>query len=306
MLVGDLFINEDDEIIIPDKLWENYNLMYEERYNAKIVNYELFDKDLKGFNIKALDEVIKNSKKEKIILLFNFPNNPTGYTPTLKETELIVETVVKYAEKGKKILVVCDDAYYGLLYEDELLKGSIFSKFTGIHKNIAAVKIDGFSKEDYAWGFRIGFISFSDYEHNEAAYKVLEQKTAACIRSAISNCSLPAQSMFLNLYGNEEYSKEKLQKFEILKQRAKKVCEVVYDKKYSDCWEVYPYNSGYFMCIKPKGADAESIRVHALKNYGVGTIALGNDVRIAFSSVELNQIEDLFEILAQTIRELKK
>ena len=85
-----------------------------------------------------------------------------------------------------------------------------------------------------------------------------------------------------------------------------KVKEIVYDKKYEDCWDVYPFNSGYFMCLKLKGVVAEELRVYALKQYGVGTIVLGDDLRVAFSSVEFEQLEDLYDILAKCVRELRK
>ena len=67
-LVGDLFVDENDEIIIPDKLWENYNLILEERYKGKVVNYSLFNNSLTGFDVSALDNAIASSKKDKIIL----------------------------------------------------------------------------------------------------------------------------------------------------------------------------------------------------------------------------------------------
>lgn len=153
---------------------------------------------------------------------------------------------------------------------------------------------------------RIGFITFSDFYKNADAYAVLEKKTTACIRTSISNCSLLSQSIFLDIMGGGEvYVKEKIEKFEILKKRANKVKEIVYKDKYKDLWEVYPFNSGYFMCIKPKGTTAEKVRASALEKYGVGTIALGEDLRIAFSSVEYEELDDLFEIIAGVIRELK-
>jgi aspartate/methionine/tyrosine aminotransferase len=306
MLAGDLFVDEGDEIIIPDKLWGNYRLMFEVRYKGKIVTFPFFNSTLSGFDTDSLDEAISKSTKEKIILVLNFPNNPTGYTPTENEANEIVKIVSKHAEKGKKILVISDDAYYGLFYEDELIKGSIFSKLVGVHPNIACIKLDGFTKEYYVWGFRIGFITFGDYYQNQEAYKALEAKTAGAIRCSISNCSNTKQSILLALKDNNEYMQERQEKFDILKERANKVKQVVYDKKYSDCWDVYPFNSGYFMCLKVKGVDANELRIHALQKYGVGTISIGKtDLRVAFSCVDVEQIEDIFEIIAKSIREMK-
>ena len=306
MLAGDLFVDEGDEIIMPDKLWGNYRLIFEVRYKALIKTFPFYNSTLTGFNLSALDDIINQSNKEKIIILLNFPNNPTGYTPKEKEADEIVKIVLKYAEKGKKVLVISDDAYYGLFYEDELIKGSIFSKFVKAHPNIAAVKLDGFTKEYYVWGFRIGFITYGDYYQNKDVYKALEDKTAGAIRCSISNCSNTKQSILLALKDNKEYINEREEKFEILKNRANKVKEIVYDKKYQDCWEVYPFNSGYFMCLKLKGVDANELRLHALHKHGVGTISIGKtDLRVAFSCVDIEQLEDVFELIAISVRELK-
>jgi len=53
-LVGSLFVNPGDEIIIPDKMWENYNLIYENNFKAKFVKFNIFDKY--NFNISGLKE----------------------------------------------------------------------------------------------------------------------------------------------------------------------------------------------------------------------------------------------------------
>ncbi len=69
---------------------------------------------------------------------------------------------------------------------------------------------------------------------------------------------------------------------------------------------MYPFNAGYFMCIRVKGVSAEKLRVHLLEKYGAGVIAMGaSDVRIAFSCLEIEQIEPLFDCIAQAISELR-
>lgn len=306
MLVGDLFVNAGDDIYIPDKLWGNYKLIYQVRYKANIINYDFFDDSLKGFNLDSLKEALNNSKKEKIVLLFNFPNNPTGYTPREEEADAIKEIVLDFANRGKKILVVADDAYFGLSFEDNLLEGSIFSKFTEAHPNIVAVKLDGFTKELFVWGFRIGFITFADHSQNKNVYEIMEKKTAAAIRCSISNCSHPAQSICLKLLSEDGFKKEKEEKFKELKRRAEKVKEIVHNEKFKKLWDVYPFNSGYFMCLRLKGVDSNKVREHALKEHGIGTIAIGeSDLRIAFSSVSIEKIDKLFDLLARSIKEVK-
>ena len=72
-----------------------------------------------------------------------------------------------------------------------------------------------------------------------------------------------------------------------------------------ESWNVYPFNSGYFMCLELKGVDAERLRVHLLDEYGIGLIATSaTDVRVAFSCLELEQIQPLFETVHRAVQEL--
>jgi hypothetical protein len=60
------------------------------------------------------------------------------------------------------------------------------------------------------------------------------------------------------------------------------------------------------MLVEVKGVDAEKLRVHLLEQHGVGLIATSaTDIRVAFSCLEVEQIEPLFEALHQAIQELR-
>ena len=99
---------------------------------------------------------------------------------------------------------------------------------------------------------------------------------------------------------------EKKAKFDILKDRAKRVKAVSTDPKYAAAWEVYPFNSGYFMCNRLKTVDAEALRVYLLDRYGVGLISLGaSNLRIAFSCMEADDVEKLFDTIHNGIQELE-
>ena len=84
-----------------------------------------------------------------------------------------------------------------------------------------------------------------------------------------------------------------------------KVKEVLENPEYREAWDVYPFNSGYFMCIKLKTVEAEKLRVHLLDTYGIGLISLGQtDLRIAFSCVEHTDIEELFKTIFKAVKDL--
>lgn len=52
-----------------------------------------------------------------------------------------------------------------------------FGKLANIHPRVLTVKIDGATKEEFVWGFRVGFITFA---HEDAAVlHALEQKHLA-------------------------------------------------------------------------------------------------------------------------------
>ncbi|WP_019119482.1 aminotransferase class I/II-fold pyridoxal phosphate-dependent enzyme [Brevibacillus massiliensis] len=302
-IVADLFAGPGDSVIIPDKNWENYEITFGVRRGAEIVNYPLYNADNK-FNAEGLrDAILAQKEKGKAIVILNFPNNPTGYTPLVEEGKQIVAAIKAGAEAGINVVAVTDDAYFGLFFEDSLHE-SLFGALSDLHPRVLAVKVDGATKEEYVWGFRVGFITYAG--QSDAFLAALEQKTMGMIRSTISSGPHPSQTFVLHALNAPEFNAQKQEKFSIMKRRANRVKELLDSGKYDGAWEYYPFNSGYFMCLKLKTVDAESLRVHLLNEYGVGTIALGEtDLRVAFSCIEEEQIDDLFELIYRGVKDLE-
>ena len=301
--VADMFLNAGDPIIIPDMFWGNYTLIFEGRNRASIIKFDFFN-DEGRINLAQLDTAIANLQGDKFAVILNFPNNPTGYSPSVKESEEIVSLLEKWADNGKKILAITDDAYFGLFYEDETLKESLFGTFADLHENILAVKVDGATKENFAWGFRLGFLTYASKGLNGEQLDALTQKTMGAIRASISNSSKMAQTLVLNSLPADTYWKEKEEGFKILKARYLKVKEVVASFGSDSPLKPLPFNSGYFMTFRYKG-NSEKLRIHLLDKYGVGTISIQERyLRIAFSSVELDDIEELYTIINKAAQEV--
>lgn len=309
-VVGDLFVGENDRILLPDQLWGNYRLTYEVRLGAEIATFPFYQGN--GFHTEAFAKAVAENSagRDKLIVLLNFPNNPTGYMPTPAEGRAIADTLAAQAAKGTKIVVITDDAYFGLFYHlgAESMTESLFGMLTGRHPNLLAVKLDGATKELFAWGLRCGFVTFGpgDPASAEVVCEVLDAKTRGAIRGALSNSPMLSQTLVEKALDTSSIADERKEKAETLRARAAKVYEVVNQPKYRDSFEAYPFNSGYFMCVKVKGVDAEKLRVHLLDAHQTGLIATSpSDIRVAFSCLELEQVEPLFETLDQAIRELK-
>ena len=309
-VTADMWIEEGDVIILPDKIWGNYILIFTVLHGAEIKQYPLFTSE-GGFNLSAFEARLRKEarNREKVVVLLNFPNNPTGYTPTVSEAQRIVEIVVDLAEEGKNVLAITDDAYFGLFYDAHSIKESLFSLFAGTHQRIMAIKLDAATKENYVWGLRVGFITYGTVlkDNPKAAYDALEKKTAGAVRGTISNSPHLSQSIILGSLNSETYKTEKEEKFRTMRNRATRVREALANEKYRDAWDVYPFNSGYFMCLRLKTVNSEELRLHLLNKYGVGVISLGEtDIRVAFSCVEEDNIPELFDIIFQGIKDLER
>ncbi len=306
-LVGDLFLDRGDVVLLPDQMWENYRLIFGVRRGAELREYPFFrgcGLDLDAFR-KALGAVC--AERGKAVVLLNFPNNPTGYTPTEAEGTALAEALTAAARAGANVVAVCDDAYYGLFFDDEAMRQSLFARLAGAHPRLLAVKADAATKEAYVWGLRVGFLTFSSAgaAAGSPLYDALEKKTAAAIRGVISNSSQLSQKIVLEALRHPAFRDQRAAKAEVLRVRAMKVKEVLADPRYAEAWTPYPFNSGYFMCVRLHRVRAEQLRVHLLKSYGVGTIATGEwDLRIAFSSLEAGQIRDFFDVLLQGWKDL--
>lgn len=292
-MAGYMFVDKEDTVVIPDLFWENYSLIFENACGGKVETFPLFKNgrfNTEGFAAK-LDSIEK-----KIILLLNFPNNPTGYTPLTDEIDEIVNVISAQAEKGKKVVVLIDDAYFGLVYEENVFKESIFTRLAALDENVLAVKLDGPTKEDYVWGFRVGFISYGVKNGTAELYEALENKTAGAIRGNISNISNLTQSLLQKVYTSENYTQDKINKYNTLKGRYQEIRKTLTNTKYKEYFEALPFNSGYFMCIQVKnGINAEEIRKILLEKYDTGVIVFGNLIRLAFSAVPQSRIAPLIE-----------
>jgi len=308
-ILSDMWIDKNDVIILPDMIWGNYTMTFCVRNSGRIVNYQAYDEQLTRFNVDSFEEVIREQARlnDKIITVLNFPHNPTGYSLTVSEAERVANILIDVAQQGTNVVVACDDAYFGLFFETETNKESIFSRLCNADKRIVALKLDGATKEDYVWGFRTGFVTYGIFGDNDTVLEALEKKTAGCIRGNISNSSHLSQTILLKSMADENYDVYKNEKFELLKKRASKMKEVLKNPKFKDAFDVYPFNSGYFMCIRLKDVDAETLRLHLLDNYGTGLISLGEkNIRVAFSCLEESDVEILFDIILSGIFDLRK
>jgi aspartate/methionine/tyrosine aminotransferase len=303
-LIADLFVDAGDTVVMPEPFWGNYNLIFSVRRRAHIKTFYLFD-CRGGLDLDSLERALGRAGRGKVILLLNFPNNPTGYSVRREEADRLHELLAKAAAGGLRLLLVLDDAYFGLFYEQGSYTQSIFARAADLHENILAVKVDGATKENLAWGLRLGFVTFASSSLGQEHYAALEQKLMGALRSSVSSSSRLSQSLLLRAMKSPDYLGQKRQVFDLLKQRYLRSRELL--ASLQGPLDVLPFNSGYFLCFRTGPDEAEPLRRVLLSEHGIGTISLRDCyLRVAYSSVDEEELEELYCRIMQAAAGLRR
>ncbi|MDR1986529.1 MAG: aminotransferase class I/II-fold pyridoxal phosphate-dependent enzyme [Treponema sp.] len=303
--MADLFVGEGNSILLSSPCWDNYELIFQERRRGALQEIPFFGSP-GGLDMSALKNALERAAQTGTVrLIFNFPNNPSGYSPTIAEAEALLACIRDVAQAGADVLALCDDAYFGLFYEADCMKESLFSGLAQAHERILAIKIDGPTKEDYVWGFRMGFITFGSQGLQENHYEGLVKKLMGAIRSSVSCANTPAQYLLLKSLEDERTSAEKEQYHTLLQRRYQQVKQFLDEHPaHPRLWPL-PFNSGYFMSFRCMGISAEALRQELLAKHGIGTISFGETyLRVAFASIEEEQIPEVYQVIYDAARDL--
>lgn len=305
-----MFLSPGSSVICHDRHWENYDLLFTGCQGVNVDTIPLFDGEC--LNCEALaSEVAKRSTAGKpVVVVLNFPNNPTGYMPSKEEGVKLKEAIIEAAGSAKsKIVLIFDDAYEGYVYEDDAAPISLFGHFIGAHPNIIPIKCDGATKEFLLYGGRTAAVTFGLHPEWGEPAKVeaeLENKMKSLIRGSISNCNHAMQkAVEVALQNPETIDKERKTIIDILGDRYK-VLKTELNKANLGDSIPDPYNSGFFCSLNVKIPAAE-LADKLLKEYKVGIIPTTNEelginsIRIAFCSVEVEEIPVLVERISACI-----
>ncbi|MDR3334288.1 MAG: aminotransferase class I/II-fold pyridoxal phosphate-dependent enzyme [Treponema sp.] len=296
---ADLFLGAGTSIITSDPCWDNYELIFQERRGATVRAVPFFG-SRPGLDVAAIEQAMV-AQTGAVRIILNFPNNPAGYSPTGAEADALINRIRTIAEGGADVLVLCDDAYFGLFYEADIQRESLFSRLSSLHERVLAVKIDGPTKEDYAWGLRMGFITLGCKGLGPEHYEALVKKLMGAIRSSVSCTNTPAQYLMLKTEEDERTLAEKERYYALLKKRYQVVKQVVAEHGDHPVLQPLPFNSGYFMSFRCIGIKAGALRQELLAKHGIGTIAFGDTyLRVAFASIDEEQIPGIYQTIYDT------
>ncbi len=295
--VADLFTDENETLLLADLFWGNYRLIFEERRRCRLQEFTFFNAEGRFDRTSFADGARSAAAGGKLTVILNFPNNPAGFTPSKEDVDFITSTLVGLAD-SVPVTVICDDAYFGLFYDDDAYRQSLFTVLADAHENLLAIKVDGATKEDFVWGFRIGFVTIAFQGMTETHAAAIEQKLTGAVRSMVSNSSMLSQSLLLRALAHPEYDRQKEEAFQLLTGRFHTLREILAKKERENlapALQPMPCNSGYFMSFRCNGFSAEELRLSLLEQ-GIGTISVKDQfLRVAFAGVDRELLPELFD-----------
>ena len=304
-IAANLFSESRDALLLPNLFWQNYAQIYTIKLGNKIYKYNQFDEN-NEFSISNFKETLYSIKEDKISLILNFPNNPTGYTPSDVELNSLVDVISTYAKenKNKQLIIVSDDAYFGLFFEKNHKTPTLSATYKlAENENCLIVKLDGITKEFYSWGLRVGFITY--YTKNDELRKILLEKTQGYLRSTTSSPSNLSQQIAVRLLDNKQSLAEKEINDKIIEERYNELKQAISKEQLDQLVRVLPFNSGYFFTIKlPSNINAHEFRLKFLNEYKYGVYSMDDEhIRIAFSCLDKELIPELINKFKQCIKQ---
>jgi aspartate/methionine/tyrosine aminotransferase len=307
-LAADLFGGPGRAVAVPSPFWGNYRQAFALRTGARVLTAPAY---VEGrFNVQAIPQALAEVPAgEPAVALLNLPSNPGGYSPDPTERRALVEALLEEAGR-RPLVVVCDDAYAGLVYEPEVPRASLFWELAGAHENLVPVKVDGGTKEFSFFGGRVGFLTFA-VPPGSAVARALESKVEHLVHSAVGSPPASSQVVLLQALRREGIEREVEAVRALLEERyrALKAALAGVDPA---LLSALPFNAGCFALIELTAElapglaiGAEEARRHLLAHEDVGLISIEpRYLRIAHCSVDAAALPELVRRLERGVAEL--
>lgn len=239
-------VNPGDEVIVPEPSFVCYKPITKLAGGVPVV-IETLEKD----NFRLTPEQLKATITPKTkLLILPFPNNPTGGVMSKSDLEAIAEVL-----KGTDILVLSDEIYSELRYDDE--SHTTFSAVKDMKDR--TVVVNGFSKAFAMTGWRLGYamgpeplISMMKKVHQ---YGIMSSPTTSQFAAieAMKSCDAEVEAM------RREYN-----------YRRRYIVDGFRSMGFS-CFE--PYGAFYiFPCIKKTGMTSEEFCERLLEEEKVACV----------------------------------
>lgn len=242
-------VNEGDEVLIPDPSYVSYRPCVE-ILGGKAVSIPCSEE----FSFKITPDALKSviTPKSKV-LIFPYPNNPTGGIMEKRDIEAILDIIVE-----NDLLVLSDEIYAELTYGKKHCSIASFEQMKD-----RVVLISGFSKAFAMTGWRVGY-ACAPTEILNTMLKI-HQYTAIC--SPIFSQYAGVEGLKQGRNTNFAVVKEMREEYD----RRRKFMLNTFRKMGLDCFE--PEGAFYiFPSVKSTGMDGEQFATKLLESKKVAVV----------------------------------
>lgn len=270
------YLNPGDEVLIPDPGYNSYSTI-PNIAGAVMKFYNLYEDNEFQIDVEELESLITDKTKMMVIIS---PNNPLGAALKKENMDAVYEVI-----KDKDILVVSDEIYEKLSYDDE---PQSIASYPGMKEK--TIVINGFSKYYAMTGWRLGWMA--------APWELLEPMSRLLFQTTAGAASFAEEAAVVALEQEDDSCKEMVEEF---RRRRDYIVEEINKIDKVSC--ITPRGAFYvFMNIKETGLTSDEFADFALEQSHVavvpGTVFGSNGegyVRLSYA----NSMEVITEGLAR-------
>lgn len=269
-----------DRVLTSDWHWAPYNTIAGE-IGRSIDTFKFFD-DNRHFNGASFKEKVREilSAQDSLVIILNTPaHNPTGYSLTLEDWDLVIETLCEEGTSGKAIALLIDAAYIDFAGDEDEYR-RFLPKLEALPENVISIVAYSLSKTFTLYGGRCGaMICVAKTKEIADEFKRVCEFSS---RGSWSNSAKFAQVILSRIYEDPallaRINEERAAYRQMLLDRGRAFSEAADEAGL----EIVPFDAGFFVSVPCEDPDALSAK---LEKEDIFLVPLKMGIRISVASI---------------------
>jgi aromatic-amino-acid transaminase len=283
-------------MLVPNYYWTPYENIAEEAH-VGVETFQLYDESY-HFNIMDFTEKAINlaKRQKRLFLILNDPcNNPTGFCLTKANWKDVIKVLNQISRMDIPVILLHDSAYIDYQIIEHDASREVYEAFLDLDDNILAIIAFSGSKTFSMYGFRIG--AQLGMSKSKAVIDEFNRVGDYSVRARFSSVSRPAMSVIGKIFSSPEIKKGFVQELNQGKKLLENRINLFREAALREALTLLPYGGGFFIGIETKNVNI----FKDLVKDGVFIIYMPGMIRVALSSVKLEEIDRLVQIIKKHI-----
>lgn len=269
-----------DRVLTSDWHWAPYNTIAGE-IGRSIDTFKFFD-DNRHFNGASFKEKVREllSAQDSLVIILNTPaHNPTGYSLTLEDWDMVIGTLREEGTSGKAIALLIDAAYIDFAGDEDEYR-RFLPKLEALPENVISIVAYSLSKTFTLYGGRCGaMICVAKTKEIADEFKRVCEFSS---RGSWSNSAKFAQVILSRIYEDPallaRINEERAAYRQMLLDRGRAFSEAADEAGL----EIVPFDAGFFVSVPCDDPDALSAK---LEKEDIFLVPLKMGIRISVASI---------------------